>query len=606
MKTVPRISDKIKHVLRLDRAFRFVWQAGPELMLTSLVLAFLQAVLPLATLYLMKLIVDAVTAAIGTPDPSGAFRSVLLWVALAAVVALAGAGVQYLLNIIREKQSLRLADAAFDVLHEKSVSMDLAYYENPDFFDTLHQAQQEGAYRPAQIANSLIDLVINGLSLLAMVGLLVAFRWWVAVILFAAALPGLWVRLRYSHRLYDWQWQQTATQRRAHYYNWMLTGDAHAKEIRLFGLGGLFVGRFRELRRIIRQKKMEITRQRSMAEFIAQMAVTATVFVAFGVVAYQTILGLITVGSMVMYFGAFQRGLSNIQQILGGMGTLYENNLFLNHFYRFLDLETRIKPPARPVPFPAPIREGIVLRGVTFDYPHSHRSALSDVSIEINPGEVVALVGANGSGKTTLVKLLCRFYDPQKGQVTIDGIDLRRMEPKALRRQIKVIFQDYVRYNLTVKENIWLGDVQRDAEEGSVEAAARQAGAAGLVDRLKYGYDTLLGKTFDKGHDLSQGEWQSLALARTFFGDAQVIVLDEPAASLDVNTEHEIFKGFRKLLEGRTAILISHRFSTIRMADRVFVMDKGRLAESGRHAELLEAGGIYASMFAKQARHYNI
>jgi len=598
------IRKKIKQALRIDRAIRFVWEAGPGWTIASLALVFFQGALPLLALYVMKLIVDAVTFAMTAPDKTAAFRHVALLIGLAIGVAMLNAFFQMISGLLKEVQALEVTDHVQNILHAKSIEIDLAYYENPQYYDTLHRAQQEGPYRPTRIVNNLMQLGQSGISLVAMVGLLFSFHWSVALVLFTAAIPGVLVRLKYSEKMYRWQRDRTQLERRTNYFNWMLTGGTHAKEIRLFGLGDLFSSRFSDLRRKLRREELEISRKRSVADFGAEAVATLAVFGCFGFIAYRTIRGGITLGDMVMYFGAFQRGLSFLRQMLGGLAALYEDNLFISNFYEFLDLEPRVEEPVHPSPVPRPMKQGIVLDRVCFKYPGGNREVIKDISLSIRPDEVIALVGENGSGKTTLIKLICRLYDPSQGIITLDGIDLRQFEVPALRREISVIFQDYVQYHMTARENIWFGNIDLAPDSEKIEKAAEHAGAGNLISSLPKAYDTILGKWFEDGEELSIGEWQKIALARAFLRESQLIVLDEPASSLDAKTEYEVFKRFRQLLEGRAAILISHRFSTVRMADRIYVLDEGQIMEDGSHEELMKLGGTYADLFEKQSKYY--
>jgi len=598
------LGEKIWHALRLDRAVGFVWHAGPGWTMASLALVAIQGALPLLALYLMKLMVDAVTFSLGAPDRLTAFRHVAVLIGLAAGVALLKALCQMIAGLVKEGQTLAVTDHMYDVLHAKSMEVDLEYYENPQHLDTLHRAQQEGPYRPTRVINGLVGLGQSGISLLAMAGLLFSFHWALALVLFAAAVPGVLVRLKYSGELYRWQRQRTQTERKANYFNWLLTGDVHAKEVRLFNLGNLFKDRAGDLRKRLRHEKLEIARRSAMAELVAQASAVLAVFGSLAFIAYRTVFGVITLGDMVMYFQAFQRGLTYLREILGGLAGLYEDNLFLTNFYEFLDLEPKVKEPLHPHPVPRPIKKGLTFEHVTFQYPAGNRKVLDDISLSIAPGEVVALVGENGSGKTTLVKLLCRLYDPVGGTIALDGMDLSLFETTALRREITAIFQDYVKYHLTARENIWFGNIDLSPEHRQVEAAGRHAGVDALISGLPKGYATILGKWFEEGEELSAGQWQKVALARAFLRDAQIMILDEPTSYLDAKSEYEVFKELRQILEGRSAILVSHRFSTVRMADRIFVLDDGRLTERGTHEELVRLGGKYAHLFERQSRYY--
>ena len=595
---------KIAQILRIDRAMRLVWQAGKGWTIGSLVVLVVQGLLPILALYLMKLIVDAVSTAITAPDASASIRSIIVLICMAGLVALFIALFQQLATVIKEAQSLTVTDHVFNLLHEKSVSVDLEYYENPEYLDTLHRAQEQGPYRPNQILDGLIRVGQSGISLVAIAGLLFVFHWSIPLILLAAAVPGVVVRIRYSGRMYQWQQRHTQAERKSRYYDWMLTGDAHAKEIRLFGLAELFIHRFSRLRETLRREKIVMLKQRSAWDFAAQFLATLLVFTTFGVMAKSAVTGRITLGDMVMFFQAFQRGLGNTKDLLGGLADLYDDSLFLTHLYAFLDLSPTVKETRFPVSVPIPIKEGIEFHHVCFRYPGGREDVLKDISFFIAPGEVVALVGDNGSGKTTLVKLLCRLYDPTSGSISIDRTDLKDFGKTSLHSQMSVIFQDYVKYFVSARENIWFGSVDSPKDSDNIFHAAGKAGTHGLITGLPYGYDTILGKWFEKGEELSMGQWQKIALARAFFRNAQLIILDEPTSALDVKTEHDIFDRFCRLVQGKSAILISHRLSTVRMADRILLLKDGGILEQGSHDALIRQGGAYAELFKIQAERY--
>ncbi len=600
----PDLRTRIQTALQLGRALRLVWRTAPRWTLVNVALVFGQGALPLAALYLMKRIVDAVTASSAAPDKAIAFQHVAVWILLAGGVAILTALTRSLGEYASEAQSLQVTDAVADILHAQSIAVDLAYYEDPGYYDTLHRAQREAPYRPTRIVNGLIQIAQNGISLLGIAGLLFSFNWLLALVLFGAALPGALARLLHSRRLYGFEQAQTEKERRAWYYHSVLTDAPHAKELRLFNLGALFQTRYRDLRQQIRAGKLALSRRRVLSDLLAQMLATAALFGSLAWIALQTIRGAVTLGDLVIYYLGFQSGLNFLQAALRGLAGLYEDNLFLTNLYQFLDLTPKITALPQPAAVPQPMPRGIEFHNVGFTYPSRTEEALHDIELTLAPGEVIALVGENGSGKTTLIKLLCRLYDPTHGEITVDGVDLRGLDPVRWRREISVAFQDYAHYALKAWENIWLGDVAAPPDRARLEEAGRRSGADAAIRRLPHAYDTMLGHWFQEGQELSVGEWQKIALARAFWRDAHVLILDEPTSSLDPLAEAALFREFRGLLDGRSAILISHRFSTVQMADCIYVMDQGRIAERGTHQALLAQNGRYARLYHAQAQHY--
>jgi len=585
----------------LARAFHFVWESGPALTIANVILVFVQGVLPLVGLYLIKLVIDAVAA--GVTDKA-AFRDVGFLIVLSGLVVLSELVCASIAGLVSMAHSHAVTDRMHDVLHSKSIELDLEYYESSEYYDTVHRAQQEAPFRPTRILNGALQLGQSAISLMAITILLLSFHWAVPIFLLFAAIPALVVRFRFAEKTYSWQRERTARERQASYFNSMLTYDVHAKEIRLFDLGSLFVDRFRNLRTQLRQERLGLAKRRSIAELITQSGTTIAVFGLYAFLAYRALQGLMSLGDIVMFYQAVQRGQTYLGQFLGSIAQLYENNLFLCNLYEFLNLERKIVEPVQPKAISRPLRQGIVFDRVSFRYPSGTRRVLEDVSFSIRPGEHIALVGENGAGKTTLIKLLCRLYDPTEGAITFDGINLRDFSVKDLRREISVVFQDYVRYHLTVRDNIWFGDINLPRNHERIVKAARQAGADELIAGLRNGYDTILGKWFGDGEELSIGEWQKIALARAFLREAQIIVLDEPTSAIDAQAEYEIFEKFHQLAKGRTAILISHRLSTVKMANCIYVLDNGKIVESGSHDELVYRGGKYAHLFEMQAQNY--
>ena len=603
--TPPRSARDVPPKLDLSpvrHGLSLVMQSGRGWLAAQLALMVLQSGIPLLALYLLKEIVDTVAAGLdGGGDAPG--RLAML-VALAGGIAIVAAALRSVSTLVTEAQSLRLGDHVQEILYRKSLQVDLAFYEAAEFHDALLRAQAEAPVRPARVVTAMAQTGQAGLSLLAMAALLFSFHWLLTVALLAAALPGLFVKTRYSARLYRWTRNRTQLERLTRYVTTILTSIDYAKEIRIFGHGSEFLRRHRELRKQGIRERMKMTRSRTVQDVAAQSVAVAAVFAAMFFIARRALIGAISVGDVVMYFGAFQRAQDFFREMLTGLASLYENNLFLGDFDRFLALQPTIVDPPRPRPFPSPVMKGLEFRGVTFRYPGTERDVLKNVSFTIRSGEHVALVGENGSGKTTLVKLLCRLYDPDAGAILVDDVDLREMRVENLRDHFSVVFQDYAKFYLTARENIWLGNVALPHDAPAITAAARRTGADALIQALPFGYDTTLGRQFENGVDLSIGQWQKLALSRAFLRQTPFIVLDEPSAALDPRAEAQVFDHFHELTRGRTAIFISHRLSTVRRADRILVIVDGQIAEAGVHEELLKRAGVYAELFETQARHY--
>lgn len=598
------IKARLKKTLHFIPALRLVWKSSPYWTLARIGLVIVQGILPLCSIYMTKLIVDQVIASFALADQTTAMQAIVPLLVIAAGLTIATTLSASVSELVTIAHSQRVTDYMQSIIHTKSISADLEYYENAEYYDALQRAQQEAPYRPPRILDRLAQTGQSSISLMAMVGLLFALHWSIVGVLLVAAIPAVLVRVKFAGVMYHWKKRRTQLERQAIYLGWLQTTDLFAKEIRLFNLGNHFKNKYSQIREQIYQEKVRIVSKRSFAFFAAQATAGMFVFAIFVFLVQQTIIGTLKLGDLVLYYQALQKGQNSLKGLLGSLSGLYEDNLFLAYLYDFLDLESRLQEPEVPHIFPPALSTGVIFNNVSFQYATTQRQALENISLKLQPGQVIALVGENGSGKTTLIKLLCRLYDPTEGSITIDGIDLKSFNTTDLRNHISVIFQDYAKYHFTARDNIRLGNINTPPDDQKIVAAAQVSGADRVINALPQGYDTVLGKMFDQGEELSIGQWQKIALARAFLRDSQVIVLDEPTSAMDPKAEYEVFQQFRKLIHNQSAILISHRLSTVKMADYIYVMSQGRIIEEGSHESLISLNGVYASMFETQAQNY--
>jgi ATP-binding cassette subfamily B protein len=583
------------------RAVQLVWSTSRGLTLALSLLSVVAGVLPGAIAYVGKLIIDAVVAAAREPghDPRAVVELVALEMGLVMLLALASRGISAVRSLLRAILGHRVNV----LILEKALTLELTHFEDSELYDRMTRARREASSRPLSLVMRTFGLAQDSISLVTYGALLVSFSGWAVLMLVVAALPAFVAEARYSGEAFRLFRFRTPESREQTYLEVVIAREDYAKEVQLFGLGRRMLERYERIFRRIFAEDKSLTIRRTVWGYVLGLLSTLAFYGAYAWIAISAAAGAIGLGAMTMYVMVFKQGQSAFSSVLSAVSGLYEDNLYLGTLYEFL--EEDVPPPAGAITSGVDRSQGIVFEHVSFSYPGAERPALAGVSLQIRPGEKLALVGENGSGKTTLIKLLTRLYSPTTGRILLDGVDLREWDPRALRERIGVIFQDFARYQFTVGENVGVGDVRAIDDQARWEEAAEKGLAAPFIEQLPERYETQLGRWFKNGRELSLGQWQKIALSRAFMRrQADILVLDEPTASMDAEAEMQIFERFRALTEKQIALLISHRFSTVRMADQIVVLDGGRIVESGSHDELVAKDGRYARLFSLQAAGY--
>ncbi len=596
-----RLPREFLEVFRYGRkALALVWQTSRSLSVWLAVLTVLAGALPALVAYLGARIVDAVVLASRSGgDIVPVLELVACEGAAVATLALCMRALSLSTTLLREQLGFRVNSMILD----KALTLDLEHFEDSEFYDRLTRARREASQRPLSLVMRSFSLVQNLVSLASFSVLLFTFSPWAVLLLVVAGLPGFVAETKFSNdafRLFRWR---SSERRMQAYLETVIAREDHAKEVKLYALGKRLLDRYKAIHQKLFAQERALVIRRDSWGFALGLVATVALYAGYCWVAVSAVRGAITIGQMTMYLMLFRQGQGAVSSALGAVSGLYEDNLYLSTLYEYLD--TPARPPggsAQQGPDPA---DGLRLEDVSFTYPGADQPALSGVSLHLKPGGSLALVGANGSGKTTLIKLLTRLYVPSAGRILLDGRDLAEWDVEALRRRFGVIFQDYVRYQMLVGENIGAGDEPHFDDEPRWRESARMGQAEDMIAALPDGYRTQLGKWFLGGRELSGGQWQKIAVARSFMrGDADIRVLDEPTAAMDAEAEAEVFRHVRDMAEGRMTILISHRFSTVRMADEIVVLDSGRIVERGNHDSLMQQRGVYARLFALQASGY--
>ena len=583
------------------RALRLVWEGAPGWTAAWATLLVVQGLIPGALVLTTKWVIDALNASLGAGQSLDVAASVAPPLLVMGGLILTQQSLGGVLSWVTAAQSEHVSDHVTKLMHRKASEVDFAFYEAAEYHDLMEQAQGQGSSRVLQLLQNGGTLLQTAVTLSSIALILATYGLWVAVALFVSAVPVLVVVVRNNRAQHAWWKGATHRRRKAQYYGLLMTQAEAAAEVRINKLDRTLVDGYQEIRRGLRTERLTILRQHIVSRFGASVFSLLVTALAMGWVVWRAFAGAATIGDLAAFYQAFTQAQSISGAALSSVGALYSSTLFLRHLVEFLDLEREIVGPATPRAFPPEVREGVRFEGVTFAYPGTDRAVLDGLDLEVPAGKTVAVVGENGAGKSTFIKLLCRFYDPSAGRVTIDGVDIREYDPDDLRDHVSVLFQFPMKYQMAAADNVRIGGRGGD-DPGRLDEAVRGAGADGLFERLPDKAETLLGRWFAGGVELSGGEWQRVALARAFYRRSPVVVLDEPTSFMDSWAENEWLDRFERVAGGQTVLVITHRFTTAMRADVIHVMESGRIVESGTHDELVALGGRYAASWRTQMR----
>jgi len=572
-----------------------IWSGSREWTIISIGFIIIESALFFASFYLVKILIDTI-AKHGITNAQNE-PNVIKYLILSSVSAILYAAVKAVSSYVTEKQSGKVVEYIDDKIHTSAIGLDLSFYESPEYFDILKRARDMASDRPNLIVFTIVDITKNAISLVLIGTMLVTIDWRLFPILALFVIPTFWVRINFADSQNALRLAQTAMERKSSYLSSLLTSDVHAKEIRGFGLGNHLKKMYVEIRLALLAGRLKISKQRTYKELLTSIIGSMGFLACVAYIAIGSIHGVTSIGDITLFLVVFPQSFTVMQTLSSGISTLYQNNVFVRSIFELFDLRSSLAENPDPKPIPDVPQIDLELKNVSFIYPHADKNTLTDISLKMPAGKIIAVVGSNGAGKSTLIKLLCRLYDPTGGEITLNHTDIRDFSSSDYQKQICAVFQDFGKYNVSVADNIRFGDIHHRRDHSEVVEAAINSGANLFIDQFPAGYDTTMGRIFEDGHEVSIGQWQKLAIARAFFSTSRFIVLDEATSALDATAEKELFDSFRERIGNRAALIISHRQSAVKHADYIYVLSQGKMAESGTHQELIQLKGEYYHLF---------
>lgn len=581
---------KLRTTLNVKRTLGLIWSVAPRWTIVSVTMVVLESASFFASLYLLKVLINKVAGQKG--------QDLVYYVIAAGLAGALYAIVRGVSAYTTEAQAAQVTEYIDDKIHASAIALDLSFYESPAYFDTLKRAREAGPDHPNAIVVNLVDAAKSGMMLLALGSVMLSIDWFLLPLLILFVLPTMFVRINFSERLHAWRIKQTSLERKSLYLSGLITSDASAKEIRSLGLGEYLRSLYLDIRLGLLSERLRISRKTTVNEIITTVLATAGFFSCIAYIVHGVGTGRTSIGDITVFLVIFPQAFAQMQALSGCITKLYQNSIFVTNIFDLFDLEPVLADAAQTENIPGGSMD-VDIRKVNFTYPHGDKPVLRDIDIRIPSGKIVAIVGLNGAGKTTLIKLLSRLYEPVSGEILINGTDIRRFKIADYRKQVSIVFQDFGRYNFTAADNIRFGNIEGPHRDENIKEAAINAGADGYIRQFPEGYETMMGRLFEDGHEVSIGQWQKLAIARALYNPARLIILDEATSALDALAEREFFQAFRDRIGDRAALVISHRVSAVEHADYIYVLSNGVVAQSGTHEELLRMRGDYALLFKK-------